>query len=63
TKINRWYVSSMAMAITPIATIGINYIVNSALENPIGNNGQALSSICSVIIAIIIFIIGLVRKK
>ena len=63
TKINKWYLSSMAVAITPIVTISINYIVNSALENPSGNNGQALSSICSVIIAIIIFIIGLVRKK
>jgi len=63
TKINRWYISSMVIGLAPILTIAINYIVNSALRNPGGDNGEALSSICSIIVAIIIFIIGFVRRK
>ena len=63
TKINRWYLSAAVILLGVGLDCGIEYYVQRFVQQPGTDIYNVFSNICVVIIAIILFFIGLARKK
>lgn len=63
TKINKWFVSSIAMFLGLILSVGINYIIAKAILEPIIDVWDIFSSFIIIIVAIVFLIIGYISKK
>jgi len=62
TKINRWYVSGIAVLLTPIINFISNISVNSFTNNA-QNNYSFFNAICCFIIFLVFILIGCITKE